>query len=65
MAFIEFPGTDYHDINLDWLLSEMKELLSEMRKLRDEWEEWLRTHQYPERETPIDAPDLEVDEQTP
>ena len=58
MAFIEFPGTDYHDINLDWLLSEMQ-------KLRDEWEEWLRTHQYPERETPLDEPDVEVDEQTP
>ena len=50
----EFPGTNFHDLNLDWLLDEMK-------KLREEWEEWLRTHQYPVIEVPIDGPDVEVE----
>lgn len=29
MAFENFPYTDFHNLNLDWLLSKMKELLSE------------------------------------
>lgn len=29
MAFENFPYTDFHNLNLDWLLSRMKELLSE------------------------------------
>lgn len=29
MAFENFPYTDFHNLNLDWLLSEMKKLLSE------------------------------------
>ena len=34
----QYPGTNFHDLNLDWLLSEMK-------KLREEWEEWQAEHE--------------------
>ena len=39
----EFPGTNYHDLNLDWIIDEIK-------KLREEWEEWQAAHQDPEEE---------------
>ena len=26
MALIQFPYTNFHDLNLDWLLNELKEL---------------------------------------
>lgn len=39
----QFPGVDVHDLNLDWLLEEMK-------SLREEWEEWKREHEESEAE---------------
>ena len=50
----EFPATDYHDLNLDWLLNEMQ-------SLRNEWGEWLKTHQYPVIDTPVDEGEVEVE----
>lgn len=38
MAFYEFPGTNYHDLNLDWLLAEMKKCLAEWAAVHTEWE---------------------------
>lgn len=52
--YVQYPGTDFHDLNLDWLLDEMK-------KLREEWQEWLNTHQYPVVETPVDVGEVEVE----
>lgn len=34
----EYPGTNFHDLNLDWLLDQMKQL-------REEWDEF--RSQYP------------------
>lgn len=38
MAFYEFPGTNFHDLNLDWLLAEMKKCLAEWAAVHTEWE---------------------------
>ena len=37
MAIYQFPGTDYHDLNLDWLLTQMKNLLAEMGDLQTDY----------------------------
>ena len=42
----QYPTTNFHDLNLDWLLEEMQ-------KLRDEWEEWRAAHE------PIESTDEE------
>lgn len=38
MAIIQFPGTDFHDLNLDWILSQVKNLLAEWAETKGEWE---------------------------
>lgn len=38
MALYQFPGTDFHDLNLDWLLSEMKKCLAEWASTQEDWE---------------------------
>ena len=38
MAIMQFPGTNFHDLNLDWLLSEMKKCLAEWASTKEEWE---------------------------
>ena len=38
MAFYEFPGSNFHDLNLDWLLQEMKNCLAEWAATKAEWE---------------------------
>lgn len=38
MAIIQFPGTDFHDLNLDWILSQVKNLLTEWAQTKEEWE---------------------------
>ena len=42
MAFYQTPGTDFHDLNLDWLLNQMKQCLTEWASVREDWDE-LRT----------------------
>lgn len=42
MALYQFPGSDFHDLNLDWLLSEMKNCLAEWASTKADWES-LRT----------------------
>lgn len=46
----QFPGTNYHDLNLDWLLSEMKTCLSEWAEVQHDWETteqaWNDLHAY-------------------
>lgn len=37
MAIYQFPGTDYHDLNLDWLLTQMKNLLAKMGDLQTDY----------------------------
>lgn len=44
---IEYPGTDFHDLNLDWLLEEMQ-------NLRAEWEAWQAAHETENAETEVD-----------
>lgn len=34
----QYPGTNFHDLNLDWLLSEMKNCLSEWANTKEDWE---------------------------
>lgn len=38
MAFYEFPGSDFHDLNLDWLLQQMKNCLAEWAATKAQWE---------------------------
>ena len=38
MAFTQLPGTNFHDLNLDWLLKEMKNCLAEWASTKEEWE---------------------------
>lgn len=38
MAFYQFPGTDFHDLNLDWLLQQMKACLAEWATTKTAWE---------------------------
>ncbi len=46
----QFPGSNYHDLNLDWLLNEMKTCLSEWAAMQTEWESteqaWESLRQY-------------------
>lgn len=35
----QYPGTNFHDLNLDWLLSEMKNCLAEWASTKEDWEE--------------------------
>ena len=48
-----WPYTDFHDLNLDWLLSEMM-------KLREEWEEFKA--QYPPATASVSDNTAEVPE---
>lgn len=38
MPFYQFPGTDFHDLNLDWLLQQMKACLAEWAATKTQWE---------------------------
>ena len=38
MAVYQFPGTNFHDLNLDWLLEQMKNCLAEWATTHTEWE---------------------------
>ena len=33
---MKFPGTNYNDLNLDWILKEIKELREEFEELREQ-----------------------------
>ena len=48
----QYPGTNFHDLNLDWLLEEMQ-------ALREEWEAWRAEHE--ETEVDEDAPTVTTD----
>lgn len=37
MAIYETPGTNFHDLNLDWLISKMKELITEWAATEQDW----------------------------
>lgn len=38
MGFInQFPYSDFHELNLDWLIKETKDLINRMKTLEDEW----------------------------
>lgn len=38
MGIFTFPGTNYHDLNLDWLLTQMKNCLTNWETVKDDWE---------------------------
>ena len=38
MPYYQFPGSDFHDLNLDWLLQQMKNCLAEWAATKAEWE---------------------------
>lgn len=50
MAFYQFPGSNFHDLNLDWLLQEMKNCLAEWEATKQEWtsteESWSNLQQF-------------------
>ena len=37
MALVQFPGTDMHDLNLDWLLNQMKTIKAQWAKVQEDW----------------------------
>ncbi len=39
MAIIQTPGTNFHDLNLDWLLNQMKNCLAEWESTKEDWED--------------------------
>lgn len=39
MAIIQTPGTNFHDLNLDWLLNQMKNCLAEWASTKEDWED--------------------------
>lgn len=41
MAIIQYPGTNFHDLNLDWVLEQVKNLLTEWGETRTDWENLL------------------------
>lgn len=41
MAIVQFPGTNFHDLNLDWMLEQIKNLLTEWGETRTDWENLL------------------------
>lgn len=40
MAFENFPYTDFHNLNLDWLLNTMKDIEVDWKRYYTEWDEW-------------------------
>ena len=38
MALYENPGTNFHDLNLDWLIGKMKELIAQWAETEQDWE---------------------------
>ena len=41
MAIIQYPGTNFHDLNLDWMLQQVKNLLTEWGETRTDWDNLL------------------------
>ena len=39
MYFNKYPYTDFHELNLDWLLKEYKRLKEEIEKIKEEIKE--------------------------
>ena len=50
MPYYQFPGSDFHDLNLDWLLQQMKNCLAEWATTKTQWEsvsaEWEALKQF-------------------
>ncbi len=46
MAFSNFPYTDFHNLNLDWLLKSMKDLIAEWESYADYLDEWKKKTLY-------------------
>lgn len=40
MAFENFPYTDFHNLNIDWLLSTMKDVVVDWKHYYTEWDSW-------------------------
>lgn len=43
-VFEQFPYTNFHEINLDWLIKKMKELLDRMQSIEDWKDEYQETY---------------------
>lgn len=39
-VFRQFPYSNFHDMNMDWLLQKMKELSAEWLSYHENWEQW-------------------------
>ena len=39
MALYQFPGTDFHDANLDWIIDQVKNCLTQWAATQADWEE--------------------------
>lgn len=39
MAFYQTPGTDFHDLNLDWVLNQVKQLTIDWASTRADWQQ--------------------------
>ena len=35
MAYMQFPGTNYNDLNLDWILKQVKQLTARVESLEE------------------------------
>lgn len=50
MAIIQYPGTNFHDLNLDWMLEQIKTCLSEWNTVKGDWtdtqEDWEQLQTY-------------------
>ena len=50
MAIIQYPGTNFHDLNLDWMLEQIKTCLAEWETVKGEWsdtqEDWQELQTY-------------------
>ena len=45
--FEQFPYTNFHDLNLDWILKHMKELVQSVQQITanlDGWDEEIKEH---------------------
>ncbi len=42
MALIQMPGTNFHDLDLDWLLEQVKNLLEEWEEMKSAIDELIQ-----------------------
>ena len=41
---MQFPGTNFHDLNLDWVIDQVKTMITEWTATREDWDELRQDH---------------------